>query len=34
MLVNLGTAVGGVCFLAGALHLLPERTQPSSTTLH
>ena len=31
MLVNLGTAVGGVCFLVGALFLLPERTQPSST---
>ena len=28
MLVNLGTAVGGLCFLAGALFLLPERTAP------
>ena len=26
MLVNLGTAVGGLCFLAGALFLFPERT--------
>ena len=26
VLVNLGTAVGGLCFLAGALFLLPERT--------
>jgi hypothetical protein len=25
-LVNLGTAIGGVCFLVGALLLLPERT--------
>ena len=31
MLVNLGTAVGGLCFLVGALLLLPERTQPRST---
>jgi hypothetical protein len=30
MLVNLGTALGGVCFLAGALLLLPERTQTPS----
>ena len=28
MLVNLGTAVGGLCFLVGALLLLPERTAP------
>jgi hypothetical protein len=27
MLVNLGTAIGGVCFLAGAVLLLPERTR-------
>jgi hypothetical protein len=27
MLVNVCTAVGGACFLAGALLLLPERTQ-------
>ena len=27
MLVNLGTAVGGVCFLVGAIVLLPERTK-------
>jgi hypothetical protein len=26
LLVNLGTAVGGLCFLVGALFLLPERT--------
>jgi hypothetical protein len=26
LLVNLGTAVGGLCFLAGALLLFPERT--------
>jgi hypothetical protein len=26
MLVNLGTAVGGLCFFAGALFLFPERT--------
>lgn len=31
MLVNLGTAVGGVCFFAGALFLLPERTQAPTT---
>jgi hypothetical protein len=30
MLVNLGTALGGVCFLAGALLMLPERTQTPS----
>jgi len=29
MLVNLGTAVGGACFLAGALFLFPERTASS-----
>ena len=34
MLVNLGTAIGGVCFLVGALFLLPERTQARSTALH
>jgi hypothetical protein len=28
-LVNLGTFVGAVCFFAGALELLPERTDPS-----
>ena len=38
-LVNLGTAVGGLCFFVGALFLLPERTLPDrtsvpSTTLH
>ncbi len=27
MLVNLGTAIGGLCFLAGAILLLPERTR-------
>ena len=31
MLVNLGTAVGGLCFLVGALLLLPERTQTTSS---
>jgi hypothetical protein len=30
MLVNLGTAVGGVCFLVGAILLLPERTARAS----
>lgn len=30
-LVNLGTFVGGICFLLGAILLLPERTQPNST---
>jgi hypothetical protein len=34
MLVNLGTAVGGVCFLVGALFLLPERTRVPSTRMH
>jgi hypothetical protein len=34
MLVNLGTAVGGVCFFVGALFLLPERTQTPPTTMH
>jgi hypothetical protein len=34
MLVNLGTAVGGACFFVGALFLLPERTQATSTTMH
>ena len=39
MLVNLGTAVGGLWFLVGALLLLPERTLSErthvlSTTLH
>jgi hypothetical protein len=29
MLVNLGTFVGGLCFLAGAILLLPERTKES-----
>jgi hypothetical protein len=29
-LVNLGTAVGGVCFLIGAVLLLPERTRTPS----
>jgi len=27
-LVNLGTALGGACFLVGAVLLLPERTRP------
>ena len=31
-LVNLGTAIGGVCFFAGAVLLLPERTRISSTS--
>ena len=31
-LVNLGTAIGGVCFFAGAVLLLPERTHLSSTS--
>jgi hypothetical protein len=26
---NLGTFIGAVCFFAGALLLLPERTRPS-----
>jgi len=30
--VNLGTAIGGVCFFAGAVLLLPERTRISSTS--
>jgi len=30
MLVNLGTFVGAVCFLLGAVLLLPERTQLDS----
>jgi hypothetical protein len=30
-LVNLGTALGGVCFLIGALLLLPERTRSRPT---
>lgn len=34
MLVNLGTAIGGVCFFVGALFLLPERTQATSATMH
>jgi len=34
LLVNLGTAVGGVCFLVGALYLLPERTHAPSTRMH
>jgi hypothetical protein len=32
MLVNLGTAVGGLCFLVGALLLFPERTQAAAPT--
>ena len=28
---NLGTLIGAVCFLAGALLLLPERTEPERT---
>jgi hypothetical protein len=32
MLVDLGTAVGGLYFLAGALFLLPERTAARSST--
>jgi len=31
-LVNLGTAVGGVCFLVGAVLLLPERTRTTATS--
>ena len=31
MLVNLGTALGGLCFFAGALYLFPERTHTSPT---
>jgi hypothetical protein len=31
MLVNLGTAVGGLCFFVGALFLFPERTAVPST---
>jgi len=27
-IVNLGTFVGGICFLIGAILLLPERTHP------
>jgi hypothetical protein len=34
LLVNLGTAVGGVCFFVGALFLFPERTHATSTTMH
>ena len=30
-LVNLGTAIGGACFLVGAVLLLPERTRSSSS---
>ena len=30
MLVNLGTFVGALCFFAGAVLLLPERTQSDS----
>jgi hypothetical protein len=30
-LVNLGTAIGGVCFFIGAVLLLPERTRSSSS---
>jgi hypothetical protein len=32
VLVNLGTAIGGVCFLVGALSLLPERTRSHRST--
>jgi hypothetical protein len=32
-LVNVGTFVGAVCFLAGGLLLLPERTRPSLPVL-
>ncbi len=32
-LVNLGTAVGGLCFFAGALLLLPERVRTRSGTM-
>ena len=31
-LVNLGTAIGGVCFLVGAILLLPERTRTADQT--
>jgi hypothetical protein len=31
MLVNLGTAVGGACFLVGSILLLPERTEAHPT---
>ncbi|MFN8026451.1 MAG: hypothetical protein U0W40_08920 [Acidimicrobiia bacterium] len=31
-LVNLGTAIGGACFFAGALLLLPERTRPTASS--
>ena len=30
-LVNLGTFVGALCFLVGALLLLPERTEETAT---
>jgi hypothetical protein len=30
VLVNLGTFVGGLCFLLGAVLLLPERTKANS----
>jgi hypothetical protein len=30
VLVNLGTFVGGLCFLLGAVLLLPERTEVNS----
>jgi len=29
-LVNLGTFTGGICFLIGAILLLPERTHPDT----
>lgn len=31
LLVNLGTAIGGACFLVGAILLLPERTRATRT---
>jgi hypothetical protein len=34
MLVNLGTALGGLCFLAGALFLFPERTAAPAADPH
>jgi len=33
-LTNLGTFVGALCFLAGAILLLPERTEPAASTGH
>lgn len=33
-LVNLGTAIGGLCFFVGALLLLPERTRVAPVRMH